>query len=202
VPKPAPDADAQPPPLDAESQWLADAQAGDREAYARIVEAYWDRLFRWLFHMTRDQHRAEDLTQETFLKALAGLKSFRVGTNFRAWLFRIAHNNFVNMKRTDRRATVPLPDDAPELHASSPEQCAVDREAVQVVLNALRELPADFRSAILLRAEEGLSFKEIAAIQKTTEETARWRVFKARQKLLKLLPQELLPTPKDDGNDS
>ena len=77
------------PPESGEPEWILAAQAGDRQAFARLVDAYWDRLFRWLFHLTRDRHRAEDLTQETFLKALAALDSFRAGSNFRAWLFRI-----------------------------------------------------------------------------------------------------------------
>jgi RNA polymerase sigma-70 factor, ECF subfamily len=55
------------------------------------------------------------------------------------------------------------------------------------------DLPSEFRAALLLRANEGLSFREVARILKTTEETARWRVFKARQKLMKVLAPELLP---------
>src|SRR6185503_660735 len=112
---------------------------------------YWDRLYRWLYHLTRDRHAAEDLTQETFLRALAAVKSFRPGSNFRAWVFRIGHNNFVNQKRAERRTKHPLP------------------------------------------VDEGLSFREVAKVLGTTEETARWRVFKARQKLMKVLSPELLP---------
>ena len=55
-----------------------------------LVERYWDRLYRWLYHLTHDRHAAEDVAQETFLKAFAKLGTFRAGSNFRAWLFRIA----------------------------------------------------------------------------------------------------------------
>ena len=72
------------PPAGGESEWIAAAQRGDRSAFARVVDAYWDRLFRWLFHLTRDRHRAEDLTQETFLKALAAVGSFRATVSFAA----------------------------------------------------------------------------------------------------------------------
>ena len=186
----APDQDA--PPIGGESEWLAAAQRGDRSAFARVVEAYWDRLFRWLFHLTRDRHRAEDLTQETFLKALAAVKSFRTGSNFRAWLFRIGHNNFVNLKRSERRAPQQAADDqpAPDLTAG-PLTTAADREVLAKVAKAVGELPTDFRTALMLRAEEGMSFREVAAVLKITEETARWRVFKARQKLAKVLNPEL-----------
>src|SRR5229473_3918417 len=67
------------------------AQKGDRDAFAVLVERYWDRLYRWLYHLTHNRHAAEDVAQETFLKAFAGLASFKAGTNFRAWLFRIAY---------------------------------------------------------------------------------------------------------------
>jgi RNA polymerase sigma-70 factor, ECF subfamily len=185
-----------PPTTDGEPEWILAAQAGDRQAFARLVDRYWDRLHRWLYHLTRDRHRAEDLTQETFLKALAALGSFRPGSNFRAWLFRIGHNNFVNLKRADRRAKVPLPDDAPAPAGPTAGAVAADREALGVVAAAVGQLPPDFRAALLLHAQEGLAYREVAAILKTTEETARWRVFKARQKLMKTLAPDVIPGEK------
>lgn len=176
-----------------ENELIVAAQAGDRQAFGRLVGAYWDRLYRWLFHLTRDRHRAEDLTQETFLKALAAIGSFRPGTNFRAWLFRIGHNNFVNLKRADRRVVQPLPDDAPGRPAPTAEATAGDRELVLRVQEAVNGLAPDFRAALMLRAEAGLSFKEVAEVLGITEETARWRVFKARQRLVGALSPELLP---------
>lgn len=183
------------PPLsnDGEVDWIRAAQGGDRGAFARLVERYWDRLYRWLYHLTRDRHSAEDLTQETFARALAALKSFRPGSNFRAWLFRIGHNNFVNQKRTERRTKHPLPDDAPAHDATSAESAAEQREVLEVVRRAVDDLPADFRAALMLRVDEEMSFRDIAKALNTTEETARWRVFKARQKLMKVLAPELLP---------
>ncbi len=182
------------PPADAEEEdWLRAAQAGDRPAASRLVERYWDRLYRWLVHLTRDRHAAEDLTQETFLKALAALPSFRPGSNFRAWLFRIGHNNFVNLKRATRRTRHPLPDDLAAAGTGGAELAAEDREALAVVGEAVSALPTDFRAALLLRVDEGLSFRDVAKVLGTTEETARWRVFKARQKLMKVVAPELLP---------
>jgi RNA polymerase sigma-70 factor (ECF subfamily) len=167
------------------------AQAGDRPAFAGLVERYWDRLYRWLYHMARDRHAAEDLTQETFLKAFAGLDKFHPGTNFAAWLFRIAHNNFANHYRAGQRSGGPLPEDLPARDHGPPE-AAQSREAVQSVARAVGRLPAEFRAALLLRVDEGLSFREIADTLGLTEETARWRVFKARQKLLGLLAPSVI----------
>jgi len=194
----------EPDPLlpDEEAEWIRAAQAGDRSGFARLVDRYWDRLYRWLYHLTRDRHTAEDLAQETFLKALAGIGSFRPGSNFRAWVFRIGHNNFVNQKRADRRTKHPLPEDAAGPEVGGPVDTAENREALELVGKAVGELPSDFRAALLLRVEEGLSFREVARVLGTTEETARWRVFKARQKLIKVLAPELLPPGATDPSVS
>lgn len=178
---------------DEEADWIRAAQAGDRAAFARLVDRYWERLYRWLYQVTRDRHLAEDLTQETFLKAFAAVQSFRAGSNFRAWVFRIGHNNLVNHKRADRRTKHQLPDDLAASDLTSAEDTTANREALEAVSKAVAELPAEFRAALMLRVDEGLSFRDVARVLETTEETARWRVFKARQKLLKALAPELLP---------
>ena len=141
---------------DRETQWVVAAQAGDRDAFAALVEHYWDRLYRWMYQLTRDRHKAEDLTQETFLKVLAALGSFRTGTNFRAWLFRIGHNNFVNLKRAERKNVQTLSDDPPSRDAGSPDGSAADRESLRLVALAVEDLAPEFRSALLLRVDEQL----------------------------------------------
>jgi RNA polymerase sigma-70 factor (ECF subfamily) len=169
-----------------EHRLIVAAQQGDRPAFAQLVEHYWDRLYRWLYHLTHDQHTAEDLVQESLLKAFAGLKKFQAGTNFAAWLFRIAHNNYANQCRASRRPREVLPEDVADRQRGPLEE-AVSAEALQNLARAMQRLPAEFRAALLLRVEEGLSFRQIAEVLDLTEETARWRVFKARQKLLSLL---------------
>jgi len=177
--------------LSAEEHALVSAsQRGDRHAFAHLVERYWDGLYRWLYHMTHDRHAAEDLVQETFLKAYRALSRFEAGSNFRAWLFRIAHNSLANERRARSRMRLMLPENL-ATHDEGPLQEATTRESLQLLARAVGRLPADFRSAFLLRAEEGLSFREIAAVLKLTEETARWRVFKARQKLMGELGKHL-----------
>lgn len=166
------------------------AQGGDREAFAVLVERYWDRLYRWLFHLTHNRHGAEDLAQEAFLKAFANLARFRTGSNFRAWLFRIAYNSFVNQWRAPDRVRLPFPSQVPSTEEGPVEQ-VLSQEGLRLLARAVGRLPDDYRAAFLLRAEEGLSFHEIAGILKTSEETARWRVFKARQKLMKVLAAQL-----------
>ena len=151
------------------------AQKGDRQAFGQLVERYWDGLHRWLYHLTHDRHVAEDLTQDTFLKVFKGLKTFRPGSNFRAWLFRIAHNTLANRGRKVKRIQEPFHEDLPTREAG-PEEQALSHEALDLLAQAVSHLPPDFRAAFLLRAEQGLSFREIGQVMGITEETARWRV--------------------------
>jgi RNA polymerase sigma-70 factor (ECF subfamily) len=184
---------AEPDPRQLEVDLVDRAQAGDREARAALVERYWDRLHRWLSQLTRDRHAAEDLTQEAFLRAFARMEHLRPRSNFAAWLFRIGHNSYANACRARSRRD-PLPEDLADRAAGPPEEAA-SREALRDLASALGRLPPEFRAALLLRVEEGLSFRAIAHVLGLTEETARWRVFKARQKLLALL------TPRREGDE-
>jgi RNA polymerase sigma-70 factor (ECF subfamily) len=173
-----------------EHRLVRSAQQGDRPAFARLAEAYYERLYRWLYHLCHDRHAAEDLTQETLLKAFAGLEKFRAGSNFRAWLFRIAHNNFINQRRAAARQRENLPENLAD-HGDGPAEQSAQNEERALLAQAVTKLPEEFRAAFLLRVEEGLSFRQIASILALTEETARWRVFKARQKLLGALSPPL-----------
>ena len=180
------------------------SQDGDRQAFAALVEKYWERIYRWLYRLTHHQQTAEDLAQEAFLKALAHLESFNRGGNFQAWLYRIAYNSFLNQRRGAGRMTLEIyPENLPA-GGSGPEDDALSKEVLQQVARAVGRLPADFRAAFLLRVEEELSFREIADVLGTTEQTARWRMFKARQKLIQVLtPQlDLQPAKEPDPRQS
>jgi RNA polymerase sigma-70 factor (ECF subfamily) len=169
-----------------EQRWIQRAQAGDRDAFASLVERYWSRLYRWLQHLTRCTYTAEDLTQEVFLKVWGKLKLFQPGTNFRAWIFRVASNCLIDSRRRIRSPAQALPSTLGN-HDPGPVAALLSQETHVLVEEALERLPLRFRAALLLRVQEGLSFHEIAQALALTEETARWRVFKARQILLKEL---------------
>src|SRR5262245_16603897 len=172
--------------VEPETALVERAQAGDRQAFSVLIDRHWPKLQRWLCHLTHNQHGAEDLAQETFLKAYTKLDTFKAGSNFRAWLYRIAYNNFVNQWREEVRARQPFPDNLPAPGQEPPEQ-AMSQEGLRILARAVGRLPPDFRAAFLLRVEEDLSFRQVAEVLQITETTARWRVFKARQKLMSVL---------------
>lgn len=173
-------------PLNQEAELIRQAQKGDRAAFATAIDPHYDRLYRWLFHMCRDPHLAEDLVQETLLKAYSHLRRFQAGTNFSAWLFRIAHNNLINQHRSKKQQNV-LEESIALEKRPGPEEALEQQEALEQIAKAIERLPEEFRAAFLLRVDEDLSFREIAQVMGLTEETARWRVYKARQKLMKAL---------------
>lgn len=176
--------------VDDEPARIRRAQAGDRHAFSTLVTDYWDRLYRWMYHLCHNRHQAEDLTQEAFLKAFGGLQSFRAETNFRAWLFRIAYNTFLNQRREERDKRQAFPEQIPSPERGPAEQLISD-EAMRLLAKTVGRLPADFRAAFLLRIEQELSFRQIAEVLEITEQTARWRVFKARQRLMSVLGPQL-----------
>jgi RNA polymerase sigma-70 factor (ECF subfamily) len=170
-----------------ELHWIQAAQAGDTRAYAALVDQYWPRVQRWLQGLTSDPQEAEDLTQDTFLKVWKALERFAAGSNFRAWLFCIARRCLIDRRRCGRSPDAGRLPDAVATPAPSPVSTLVARETLALVHQAVDRLPSSLREAFLLRTQEELSYQEIGKVMDLTEETARWRVFKARQTLLEEL---------------
>jgi RNA polymerase sigma-70 factor (ECF subfamily) len=163
-----------------EPQSIERAQAGDRAAFALLVDRYWNQVLRWLFGLTHNQHLAEDLTQEAFLKAWRRLGTFERGANFRTWVFRIARNCLTDWQRDPRsRVAQSVPESVPA-RDPDPVDAILSVEGQALFRQACARLPDSYREAFLLWTQKSLSYAEIAQVLSVTEETARWRVFKAR----------------------
>jgi RNA polymerase sigma-70 factor (ECF subfamily) len=104
----------------------------------------------------------------------------------KAWLFRIAHNAYANWVRNRKGKNSLLPNDVLDTQAG-PEELAQENETSQKLQQAIDKLPEEWKAALLLRTQEDMAFREMAIALGTTEETARWRVYKARQKLMETL---------------
>jgi len=138
---------------------------------------------RWLVH---DQNDAEDLVQETYLKALRGFGSFQPGTNFRAWIYRILRNTFLSSRSTaEWRMTVAMDEeeDSPALPTtfSTPESLLIERSSNDAVQCAIAQLPLIFREVILLCDVEDASYREIAEILSIPIGTVMSRLARARK---------------------
>jgi RNA polymerase sigma-70 factor (ECF subfamily) len=148
---------------------------------------------RWLVH---DQNDAEDLVQETYLKALRGFGSFQPGTNFRAWIYRILSNTFLSSRSTFERRMMGAMDeeeDSPALPTtfSTPESLLIERSSNDAVQCAIEQLPVIFREVILLCDVEDASYREIAEILSIPIGTVMSRLARAR----KVVRESLRKTP-------
>lgn len=168
-----------------------DESARGALSFTDVVTVHWTAVYRFLHSMTGHTHDTEDLTQETFLRALNRFASFQEGTNLRAWLLRIAANAYFDVRRKRRRAPAqPLEHDPPG-KAPVPGHTLEVAEQAALVRTALEELSDLTRMVFHLRVQEELSFREIAELAGTTEQAARWHMHQARTRLLKRLGENL-----------
>ena len=170
-------------------------QLPDRDArFEQDVIPYMGQLYPAALRMTRNPSDAEDLVQETFAKAYAGFHQFTPGTNLRAWLHRILSNTFINNYRRKRREPVQAlgtelaedwqtSSDPLQPPAASAETEALEQLGDSEILQALRELPEDFRVTIYLADVEGYPYREIAEMMHTPIGTVMSRLHRGRGKL-------------------
>jgi RNA polymerase sigma-70 factor, ECF subfamily len=170
-------------------------QMPDRdERFEQDVVPFMGQLYPAALRMTRNPSDAEDLVQETFAKAYAAFHQFKPGTNLRAWLHRILANTFINSYRKKRREPVQdlsgdfqeewqVGSDPLTAPARSAEAEAIERLAGSDILQALRDLPEDFRVAIYLADIEGYPYREIADMMGTPIGTVMSRLHRGRTKL-------------------
>ena len=156
--------------------------------FDELATPLFEQLYDHACWLTRDATEAEDLVQETYVKALRGFGSFAPGTNFRAWMYRILRNTFLTSK-SGLRAVPPVPieddgGDFEEFHdKTTPESLFLGRFTADALRRAIEELPLPFREVLLLSDVENMSYKEIAEALSIPLGTVTSRLLRARRRV-------------------
>jgi RNA polymerase sigma factor (sigma-70 family) len=177
-----------------EAELVRKARHGDLESYDELVRRYQERIYATIYHMTSNHEDANDLAQEAFIKAFHALKSFKGGSSFYTWVYRIAVNKTINfLKQRKNKAQMSLDDldfnaehdpDLVALISDKTPRREVNLAELQEKLNgAMQKLSEPHRLVVTLHDVQGLSHEEIAKIMDCNIGTVRSRLFYARQQL-------------------
>jgi RNA polymerase sigma-70 factor (ECF subfamily) len=170
------------------------AEERSSTVFEQLAMPLFDRLYNFARWLTQNRDEAEDLVQETYVKALKGFSSFSVGTNFRAWIFRILRNTFLNSRTGLKAATVSLEqqdDPALPVDNETPETILIDRTSERLLQEAIEELPVQYREVLLLCEVEEMSYQEIATTLTIPIGTVMSRLSRARRALREAVKRKL-----------
>ncbi len=159
--------------------------------FPRQALEHLDALYNFAIYLTRNPPEADDLVQETYLRAFRFAHRFQTGTHLRAWLFQILRNTFLTFYRLrEREAAIAddgVPDwDVPMFH-DAPEDSASAMDAHTDLERALSRLPEEFRTVLLLAEVEGMPLEEVARVMSCPVGTVKSRIFRAKERLRGLL---------------
>ncbi|MEQ8456360.1 MAG: RNA polymerase sigma factor [Sandaracinaceae bacterium] len=178
------------------------AKSGDPNAFDALVRRYRSRIFALALHLTGSRSEADDITQDAFLRAYKNIERFEGRSEFFTWLYRIALNRALNVRR-DRRRRITMSIEDPRLSLAlqvdahgDPRRTLELRETYTLLLRAFDGLSPLLRTTLALTLLQGFSYKEAAVVLDTTEGTIAWRVHEARRKMRESMAKMLKdPTP-------
>lgn len=167
------------------------AKEGDRRSFGELVRRHQKRVYRVVVHMLRDPSEAEDVTQDTFLRAHAALDRFDGRSLPYTWFYRIAVNLSLNRLRSRRAARDVLPAEDPRFEAllvdahpgAAPELSAAREQVARALCAAIDSLSDTLRTTLILVAVDGLSHGDVSTILGCPEGTVAWRIHEARKKI-------------------
>lgn len=196
--------------MEQEMAMIRRVQAGDQDAFAKLLEAYEKSVYNLCLRMTGNREDAADLTQEAFLKVWRGAAQYQFESSFSTWLYRLTSNVCIDFLRSKkRRQTVSLTveeeqDGAQELEiadsAPLPEERVLHAEMKREIEAAMGELEEDFRLILTLRLVEELSYEQIADAMDLKVGTVKSRLARARIKLKNILAKNGNFFPKSPSN--
>ncbi len=176
---------------------VAKCQKGDKQAFELLIKKYQRRIFHLIYRITQDPAVVEPIAQEVFFKAYRSISSFRGHAKFYTWLYRIAVNTSLSQIKKESASENREKHIEYDLHASTlqsdsmktedPEELFMRKEFFKHLLDSLRCLPEELRTAVVLREFSGMNYEEISEIMEIPLGTVRSRIFRARARLREML---------------
>ncbi|MFC1710166.1 RNA polymerase sigma factor [Patescibacteria group bacterium] len=158
----------------------------EKEAYRLVVERYQGKLLRYVGSLVGDEEKADDIVQETFIKAYVNLRSFNTKRKFSSWIYRIAHNEAINYLKKYRKETKLSDKQAEKLIGTSNVEEELERkEAVKMLRKCIKKLPLMYRSVLVLYYLEDYSYEEIGDILRIPTGTVGTRLGRGKRMLTK-----------------
>ena len=166
-----------------ENELIAAFQRGSVAAGEQLVDLYWDRVYSFAYRLSLNQFDAEDIAQETFLRALSKISDYAPTGKFGSWLIKIASNIFTDSKKASRSRDITGEVAAQGSDERTPDKALEQKELVYAVEAAMMSLSKEQRTVLLLKTMEHLEYNEIASMLNTKEATVRWYMHEARRVL-------------------
>jgi RNA polymerase sigma-70 factor (ECF subfamily) len=176
-----------------EELWVQQAQAGNQQAFNRLVEAYQRPVYNLTYRMLGNPQEAEDAAQETFLRAFSRLRQYDSSHKFSTWILSIANHHCIDRLRKRRGSQVSI-DDNPVLQnleegSPQPEANVLDQEQASELQALIEQLEPEYRTPLILRYWEDYSYEQIALVMGLTVAAVKSRLFRARKQVAELYRQ-------------
>jgi RNA polymerase sigma-70 factor (ECF subfamily) len=174
--------------MDQDLELIAKFKSGDLGGFEMLVKKYQNMVVNVVYSLTANRHDAEDIAQDVFMKVYHNISSFRAEAKFSSWLYRIAVNTSYDYLRRNKLKPVSI-DEFENFDIADTRQNG-DLLAQELVQQALTKIPYEYRSALVLKEIEGLSYQEIAEALKISIGTVESRIFRGRQMLKDILSKK------------
>lgn len=153
-----------------------------KEEFEIAYENYKTSVYTYLYHLTYDHFLAEDISQDVFLKVYSGINHFKGESSLKTWILKIARNTYINYAKKNKVNILSVEETPMVDYAPDPEQEAINKEKGRLITEALKQLPENYRTVIILRDQQGMTYDEIGKVMDFTLSNVKITLFRARNK--------------------
>ncbi|WP_066646829.1 RNA polymerase sigma factor [Christensenella timonensis] len=174
-----------------EKEWILEAQKGDSDAFCALIGKYENKIYNIAYKFMQNSFDAQDAAQDAIIKMYGSIRKFSFQSAFSTWMYRVVANTCLDLIRR-RKPSVPMEEytDAAVSRDGNPDEQAENNELGRSIRAAVQELSEKYRTVLILKDMEGLKYEEVAEILSITPGTVKSRLFRAREKLRRILEEK------------